>query len=99
MCLLYQADIVKEKNIYSLTQLDPQTTAISLVPIQSGMGQFQPTRMPQGERSASFTMTELIHIAIGAIPPPNLELSLMNGGERPDVQHCSVFIDDSFGAI
>lgn len=26
MCLLYQADIVKEKKMYSLTQLDPQTT-------------------------------------------------------------------------
>lgn len=61
-----------------------------------GIGQFQPTRMPQGERSASFTITELMHIALGAIPPPNPEPSLMYGGERPDVQHCSVFMDDGF---
>lgn len=37
-----------------------------------------------------------MHIALGAIPPPNPEPSLMYGGERPDVQHCSVFMDDGF---
>lgn len=55
--------------------------------------------MLQGERSASFTITELMYIALGAILPLDLEPLLIYGGERPDVQHCSVFIDNSFGVI
>lgn len=35
-----------------------------------GIGQLQPTRMPQGSRSASFTMSELMNIAMGPIPKP-----------------------------
>ncbi|POS83256.1 hypothetical protein EPUL_005456 [Erysiphe pulchra] len=35
----------------------------------SGIGQCQPTRMPQGTRSAGFSFTEMMYIAFGAIPP------------------------------
>ena len=34
----------------------------------AGHGQLQPTRMPQGSITAAFSMTELMYIALGAIP-------------------------------
>jgi hypothetical protein len=34
-----------------------------------GIGQLQPTRMPQGSRSAGYSMNELMFIAFGYIPP------------------------------
>ncbi|KAI0994150.1 hypothetical protein K3495_g14032 [Podosphaera aphanis] len=34
-----------------------------------GMGQLQPTRMPQGSCSASFSFTELMYLVLGHIPP------------------------------
>ncbi|KAI0995489.1 hypothetical protein K3495_g12690, partial [Podosphaera aphanis] len=37
----------------------------------SGIGQCQPTRMPQGTRSAGFSFTEMMYIALGSIPPLN----------------------------
>ncbi len=42
-----------------------------------GVGQLQPIRMPQGQRSSSFTFNELGHIAFGALPEPNPEPSLI----------------------
>lgn len=65
----------------------------------TGMGQYQPTRMPQGRRISSFTMTELMHIVLGAIPPPSPERSLIYGGEQPDVQHAMAYMDDGFAAL
>lgn len=40
-----------------------------------------------------------MYIVLGAILPLDLEPSLIYGGERLDVQYCSVFIDNSFGVI
>ena len=47
-----------------------------------GIGQLQPTRMPQGSRSAGFTMSELMNITLGPIPPPDPEPSLLHPVER-----------------
>ncbi|POS82100.1 hypothetical protein EPUL_005332, partial [Erysiphe pulchra] len=35
----------------------------------AGIGQLQPTRMPQGSITSMFSFTELIYISLGAIPP------------------------------
>jgi len=93
--LYFQFDI---KHAYWSVPIHPDDRYLLAFSVP-GMGQYQLTRMLQGERSASFTMTELMHIALGAILPLDPEPSLMYGGERPDVQHCSVFIDNGFGAI
>jgi hypothetical protein len=34
-----------------------------------GIGQLQPTRMPQGAVSSAFSMTELMYLVLGKIPP------------------------------
>ena len=47
-----------------------------------GLEQYQPTRMPQGARTSAFTMTELVGMALGAIPPPQPEPSLLHSKER-----------------
>jgi hypothetical protein len=39
----------------------------------SGMGQMQPTRMPQGSCSAGFSMAEVMNITLGPIPTLPLE--------------------------
>lgn len=93
--LLFQFDI---KHAYWSVPIHPDDRYLLAFSVP-GMGQYQPTRMSQGERSASFTMTELMHIALGAIPPPNPEPSLLYGGERPDVQHCMAYMDDGLGAL
>jgi transposase InsO family protein len=66
-----------------------------------GIGQLQPTRMPQGSQSAGFSMNELMYIALGYIPPlpdgTGEEPSLL-ASDRPDqlpsVKH---YFDDVFG--
>ncbi|POS82079.1 hypothetical protein EPUL_004697, partial [Erysiphe pulchra] len=37
-----------------------------------GLGQLQPTRMPQGSCSASFSFTELMYLVLGWIPPTKI---------------------------
>jgi hypothetical protein len=59
-----------------------------------GFGQLQPTRMPQGSGTASFTMTELMLIVLGAIPPPNPEPSLLTMKDPAPVVS---FVDDLYG--
>ena len=44
-----------------------------------GIGQVQPTRMPQGARTSSFTFNELMNIVLGPIPAPHPEPSLLHG--------------------
>ncbi len=62
-----------------------------------GLGQLQPTRMPQGARTSSFTMNELGCIAFGDIPSPSPEPSLI-APSRTDLQHMTFYIDDLFPA-
>ncbi len=45
----------------------------------SGIGQIQPTRMPQGARTSIFTFNELMNIVLGPIPAPQPEPSLLHG--------------------
>ncbi|KAG7007159.1 hypothetical protein G7Y79_00011g030570 [Physcia stellaris] len=63
-----------------------------------GIGQLQPTRMPQGTRTSSFTFTELMNILLGAIPPPNPEPSLLHNADGSD-PNAGFYIDDIFGGF
>ena len=66
-----------------------------------GIGQLQPIRMPQGSRSAGFTMFELMNIALGPIPAPDAEPSLLYNLEDDDdpfeLALLSYYADDIFG--
>lgn len=62
-----------------------------------GIGQLQPTRMPQGTRSSSFTYTELMNIILGPIPSPNPEPSLMHSKHHGKPADACFYIDDIFG--
>lgn len=61
----------------------------------AGIGQLQPTRMPQGLRSAGFTMSELMNITLGPIPEPCSEPSLMHG-EATKAAPIAFYMDDLF---
>jgi hypothetical protein len=52
-----------------------------------GIGQLQPTRMPQGSKSAPFSMNELMLVVFGYIPP------LDGSGEEPLL--LSLFSEDT----
>lgn len=62
-----------------------------------GVGQLQPTRMPQGTRSSSFTYTELMNIILGAIPEPQPEPSLLHQEDPSKQADLCFYIDDIFG--
>ena len=62
-----------------------------------GIGQLQPTRMPQGTRSSSFTYTELMNIILGPIPEPNPEPSLLHSEHHSKAPDSCFYIDDVFG--
>ncbi|PHH70411.1 hypothetical protein CDD82_7155 [Ophiocordyceps australis] len=65
-----------------------------------GYAQLQPTRMPQGTRSAGFSMTELMTFVLGPIPGPHAEPSLLvpglDGCPLPPVD---AYMDDVFCAF
>jgi hypothetical protein len=61
-----------------------------------GLGQLQPTRMPQGARTSAFTKNEMMHIAFGPIPEPNLEPSLFYNKKQKDAVCMAFYIDDMF---
>lgn len=62
-----------------------------------GLGQLQPTRMPQGSCSASFSFTELMYLVLGYIPKtsnfPGAE-SLLNASEEHGLPKVAFYIDD-----
>ena len=94
-CLM-QADL---KHAYYSVLLDPDCRHFFsfFVP---GLGQLQPTRMPQGSKSSGFTMTELTTILLGPIPSPNPEFSLLHSppnGKPGDPPTCVYYQDDIFG--
>jgi RNase H-like domain found in reverse transcriptase len=91
-----QADL---KHAYYSVSLDPACRHYFTFYV-SGLGQLQPTRMPQGSVSAAFTLTELTTILLGAIPPPQPEPSLLHGlpdGDPSDPVPCVFYQDDIFG--
>ena len=87
---LFKADL---KHVYFKVELHPDDRHIFAFTVP-GFGQLQPTRMPQGSGSASFTMTELMNIAFGQIPPPDAERSLLTLSDPPPL---AFYLDDIFG--
>ncbi|KAI0995670.1 hypothetical protein K3495_g12511, partial [Podosphaera aphanis] len=67
-----------------------------------GLGQLQPTRMPQGSCSASFSFTELMYLVLGWIPPnidhPEIE-SLLASKTADVLPECTFYIDDIFSGF
>lgn len=63
-----------------------------------GLGQLQPTRMPQGTRTSSFTMTEMMNIALGPIPEPFPEPSLLHSVDKDTLPPVAFYVDDGFVA-
>lgn len=72
-----------------------------------GIGQLQPTRMPQGEQSSGFSMAEVMTIALGPIPalPVQYQTSEFDGAFESLLGHnsinadpeCAYYFDDIFG--
>ena len=54
--------------------------------------------MPQGTRTSSFVFTELMNVALGAIPEPNGEPSLLTPDDEHGPTNLAFYIDDVFGA-
>lgn len=52
--------------------------------------------MPQGSQTAGFSMTELMHIALGAIPKPQLEPSLFRSKNPSTIPDSTFYMDDIF---
>jgi hypothetical protein len=64
-----------------------------------GIGQLQPTRMPQGSCSAGFSFTELMYIVLGVVPPsasfPGMESALVSDSPT-SLPKCTSYVDDIF---
>lgn len=87
----FQADI---KHGYFSVVLHPDDRHLFAFTIP-GIGQLQPTRMPQGSRSAGFTMSELMNTALRPIPDPDPEPSLMHC-ESAAPPPIAFYVDDLF---
>ena len=61
----------------------------------SGIEQLQLTCMPQGSKSAGFTMSELMNIALEPILKPYSEFSLMHE-EATNTASIAFYMDDLF---
>ncbi|RKF60580.1 hypothetical protein OnM2_049057, partial [Erysiphe neolycopersici] len=67
-----------------------------------GLGQLQPTRMPQGSCSASFSFTELMYLVLGWIPPTKTTLgkeSLLAANSADALPDCTFYIDHIFSGF
>ena len=72
-----------------------------------GIGQLQPTRMPQGSVTSAFSMTELMYIVFGAIPSlpqedgsfSSPEPSLLQGTEGDELPQTKFYMDDIFAGL
>lgn len=84
------------KNAYWTIPIHPDDRYIFAFYVP-GVGQCQPTRMAQGGRASSFTMNELGNIALGEIPPPQPERSLI-APERDRLQDMTFYQDDMYAA-
>ncbi|KAI0994842.1 hypothetical protein K3495_g13340 [Podosphaera aphanis] len=67
-----------------------------------GMGQLQPTRMPQGSCSASFSFTELMYLVLGQVPGtdefPGME-SILIPKAADLLPDATFYIDDIFSGF
>ena len=93
--VLMSADM---KHAYSTISLHPDDRHIFAFTI-SGIGQLQPTRMQQGSMSAGFTLTEVVYKALGFIPPPSPEPSLLHSDNPSTPPPLSTYMDDIFGGF
>ena len=90
----FQADI---KHAYYSVLVHPEDRHVFAFTLP-GIGQLQPTRMPQGSGSAGFTMSELMNIALGPIPEPLPEPSLLHSeGDSAQPPPLAFYMDDLFG--
>ena len=90
----FQADLKHGYWAVSVHPEDRHYLAFSI----PGLGQLQPTRMPQGTRTSSFTFTGLMNIALGPIPAPKPEPSLLHSGIEHKPPDLAFYLDDIFGA-
>jgi hypothetical protein len=90
---LFTADL---KHGYFTVSLDEKCRHLFAFTI-AGMGQLQPTRMPQGSKSAGFTMSEGVSRAFGEIPGRYHEPSLLHSPTPLEPPNLSFYTDDFFG--
>jgi len=68
-----------------------------------GIGQLQPCRMPQGSHTAGFSLTELMYLVLGEIPPNDdrvgQEPSLLTGETENTLPPCCFYMDDVFSGF
>ena len=81
------------KHAYSTVLVHPEDRKFFAFTIP-GMGQLQPTRMQQGSKSASFTMSELMARALGKIPG---EPSLLQSQTPESPPFLAYYQDDIMG--
>ena len=55
--------------------------------------------MQQGSMSAGFTLTEVVYKALGFIPPPSPEPSLLHSNDPSIPPPLSTYMDDIFGGF
>ena len=82
------------KHGYFCIEVEPEDRHIYAFTIP-GIGQLQPTRMPQGSATSGFTMTEVMFIMLGEIPGDVHEPSLL-GSSTKDSEGCDFYMDDVF---
>ncbi|KAK6585464.1 hypothetical protein PZA11_002191 [Diplocarpon coronariae] len=70
----------------------------------SGIGQLQQTRMPQGSMTSGYSMTELMYIMLGQIPPNEPghgdfagQPSVIVAPDENSLPMCGFYVDDIFG--
>ena len=83
------------KNAYWSIAVHPDDRHIFAFSVP-GYGQLQPTRMPQGSQSASFSMDQYMNVALGPIPSPSPEPSLLSPTVEGDLAPCKKYVDDIF---
>ncbi|KAI0992935.1 hypothetical protein K3495_g15249, partial [Podosphaera aphanis] len=93
------------KNAYWAISVHPDDRHI-LAFFVDGIGQLQPTVLPQGCQTATFTLTELMYIMLGEIPPvpeefrtqecDGSEPSLLKAPEQDAVEPMKFYMDDLF---
>ena len=88
-----QADMTHGYYLISLHPDDRHYFAFTI----PGIGQLQPTRMPQGSKSAGFTMSQLSNIMLGPISTPSPEPSLLHSDDPFLPPKIAFYQDDLLG--
>lgn len=83
------------KHAYWSIPVEPSLRHVFAFSIE-GFPQMQPTRMPQGTQSAAFSMTEVVRLAMGPIPSPLPEPSLLHAPLPREMNPMETYMDDIF---